>query len=75
MASFALHAASSLIWGRSWCEGFLFHFIVEPLHNGHLRADESGRCGVVAVSGGSTLSIRQGQGTLQIEPFCLVPRR
>ena len=75
MASFALRAASSLIWGRRGCGGFLFHFIVEPLHNGHLGAEESGRCGVVAVSGGSTLSIRQGQGNLQIEPFFLVPRR
>ena len=69
-----LFARLHLIWGRRGCGGFLFHFIVEPLHNGHFGAEESGRCGVVTVCGGSTLSIRQGQGSLQIEPFFLVPR-
>ena len=58
MASFPLRAASSLIWGRRGCGGFLFHFMVEPLHNEQFGAEESGHCGVVAVGGGSTLSIK-----------------
>ena len=60
MVSFPLRAASSLIWGLKGCGGFLFHFMVEPLHKEHFGAEESGRCGVVAISGGSTLSIRKG---------------
>ena len=63
-------------WSFRWCDHQLTYSTVEPLHNGHLGAEESGRGGLnnshcmdcspktVAVSGGSAVLKKKVQWTI-----------